>query len=48
MDYFDYKRTRELEMEANKHDVTPTLESRIQELEKRVRELECASTPGRS
>ena len=40
MDYFDYKRTRELEMEANKHDITPTLEDRIQKLEKRLIALE--------
>jgi hypothetical protein len=36
MDYFDYKRTKELEQEANKHEITPTLESRIQELERKI------------
>lgn len=40
MDFFDYKRNRELEMEANKHDITPVLEARIQRLEKRIAQLE--------
>lgn len=40
MDFFDYKRTKELEQEANKHEIKPSLEERIQKLEMKVSILE--------